>query len=90
MQNNCWKKKPNSRKKENVRTEAEFLLKADANKKKAEHVGKDMNDAGMKPYAWNEAPTLVTVHHFIDIESPHLVQSDQILRKEKWNWSDVV
>jgi hypothetical protein len=51
------------------------VLKPDADEKKAEHVGEEMEEAGMKPYAGEEAPALVGVDHLGDIERAHLVQS---------------
>lgn len=54
------------------RTESEFVLEADADEKKAEHVGEEVDDAGVKPDAGNEAPALPSVDDLLHIERAHL------------------
>jgi len=53
-------------------TKSKFLLKANSNKNKTQHVGEHVNNPTMQPYTREEAPDLVFMNHFIHFKSTHL------------------
>lgn len=58
-----------------ARTESELLLEPEPDEHEAEHVGQQVDDAGVEPDARHESPPLVLVHHLVPHERAQLLQS---------------
>lgn len=54
-------------------TKSKFLLKPNSDKNKTQHVGKHMDDPTVQPHAREETPNLVSMNHFINFHSTHLL-----------------
>jgi hypothetical protein len=58
-----------------VRTESELLLEPEADEHEAEHVGEQVDDAGVQPDASEQPPPLAPVHDLVPHERSQLLQS---------------
>lgn len=47
-----------------MHTKTKLLLQSDADEEKAQHVGEQMENSSMQPYASNQAPSLVSLYNF--------------------------
>lgn len=55
-------------------TESKLLLQADADEDEADHVGEQVDEAGVQPGAGLQPPRLVPVHHLVPVEGSVLLQ----------------
>uniref|UniRef100_J3M0I6 Uncharacterized protein n=1 Tax=Oryza brachyantha TaxID=4533 RepID=J3M0I6_ORYBR len=64
-------------------TESKLLLEADADDEEADHVGEEVDEAGVQPGARLQPPRLVAVHHPVPVQRPVLPQPATIHRDHK-------
>jgi hypothetical protein len=55
-------------------TESELLLEADADEDEADHVGEQVDEAGVQPGARLQPPRLAPVHDLVPVEGAVLLQ----------------
>jgi hypothetical protein len=55
-------------------TESKLLLEADADEDEADHVGAEVDEAGVQPGARLQSPRLVPVHHLVPVKPAVLLE----------------